>query len=40
MGALTACGALVAFCVVIYTVGLNLFQRTLQYARQAGVLST
>jgi ABC-2 type transport system permease protein len=40
MSALTACAALLVFCVIVYAVGLWLFQRTLQFARQAGVLST
>jgi ABC-2 type transport system permease protein len=35
-----ACVALVVFSVVAFTVGLRLFHRALQYARQSGLLST
>jgi ABC-2 type transport system permease protein len=35
-----ACLALVVFSVVAFTVGLRLFHRALQYARQSGLLST
>lgn len=40
MGALASCAALVVFCVVVFSIGLWLFERTLHYARDAGVLST
>jgi ABC-2 type transport system permease protein len=40
MSALGACVALVVFCVVAFAVSLWLFERTLQFARRAGVLST
>ncbi len=36
----TACAGLIVFCLVAFGVGLWLFERTLQYARRAGVLST
>jgi ABC-2 type transport system permease protein len=40
VGWLAACAGLVVFCVVVYVVGLRLFERTLQFARETGVLST
>jgi ABC-2 type transport system permease protein len=40
MGALASCAALLVFCVVVFWIGLHLFQRTLHFAREAGVLST
>jgi ABC-2 type transport system permease protein len=40
MAALTACCALIVFCAVAFSVGLWLFEQTLQFARRSGVLST
>jgi ABC-2 type transport system permease protein len=40
MGALTACCALIVFCAVAFSIGLWLFEQTLQFARRSGVLST